>query len=90
MVIGGPLGLAWDALRAALDPWAFVRGRNLPGGPAPEAMQRSLMTLRTALRADRAWLQEEQMRLRSAGEQRERRAAELVALADDANTADLT
>jgi argininosuccinate lyase len=82
--IGRPLGLTDAALRAALDPRAFVRRRSLPGGPAPEAMRGSLAALRSALQTDHAWLTEEQTRLLEADLERERRAAQLIALAADA------
>jgi argininosuccinate lyase len=90
VVIGRPLGLTEEALRAALDPWTFVRRRNLPGGPAPEAMHRSLATLRTTLQSDRAWLTEEQTRLIEADMERERWAVRLIAKAADAIGQDLT
>jgi len=84
VVIGRPIGLAAESLHAALDPWTFVRRRNLPGGPAPEAMARSLATLGSALASDRAWLAAEQSRLAAADAERERRVAMLVALAGEA------
>lgn len=80
-VIGRPLAIAADALRAALDPWAFVRRRNHPGGPAPEAMARSLDAFAGILAADRDWLAAERAGLAHAETERERQATLLVALA---------
>lgn len=39
---GREIALTDDDLREALDPWAFIVARNIPGGPAPEAMARAL------------------------------------------------
>jgi argininosuccinate lyase len=89
-VVGRPLGLRDEALRAALDPWSFVRRRDLPGGPAPAAMERSLEAQRNALQDDRVWLAEERARLLEANLERERSAARLMAQAADASGRDLT
>jgi argininosuccinate lyase len=89
-VIGRSLNLTADALRAALDPWTFVRRRNLPGGPAPEAMQRSLAAHQSALDADRAWLAGERTRLREADLERKRWATHLISQAAVALGQDLT
>jgi len=46
-VIGRPLGLSDDLISRALDPVRFVEIRALPGGPAPEEMERMLGERRT-------------------------------------------
>jgi hypothetical protein len=38
-VLGRPVSLAEDTLRAALDPWHAVQVRGLLGGPSPGAMR---------------------------------------------------
>ncbi len=82
-VVGRPLGLTADSLRAALDPWTFVRRRNLPGGPAPEAMAHSLAIIDATLSSDRAWLAAERSRLADADAEREQCVAALVALSEE-------
>ena len=78
-VIGQPIAISPEALRDALDPWTFVRRRSLPGGPAPDAMARSLATLADTLAIDRAWLDSEELRLQDAAAEREAQAAQLEA-----------
>ncbi len=53
---GPPLGEA--ALRAALDPVAFVRRRSGLGGPAPEVMQQQVAAARRRLQEDAEALDE--------------------------------
>lgn len=58
-------------VREALDPTAFVRAHDLPGGPAPE-------TVRQAIQAARERLEEESHRTREARETLERANADLT------------
>ena len=81
VVTGQPLAIAPGALRAALDPWTFVRRRAHPGGPAPDAMARSLAALADVLVDDRAWFDAEHARLREATIAREAQVASLIDLA---------
>jgi len=69
-----------ETLRAALDPRAFIRARAIPGGPAPEAMRRSLDVLGGQLDADHAWLDAARERITAAAAERERRASALVSI----------
>ena len=76
--IGRAIGIAPERLRAALDPWGFVRRRAIPGGPAPETMRASLRALAERLATDRVWLATERDRLAAADAERRRRAAALA------------
>jgi argininosuccinate lyase len=80
--IGRPVQLSADHLRAALDPWAFVEQRVVPGGPAPSAVQRHLGQLQQRLEADTAWRQGRQDQIAAAEGERNRRAAALSAAED--------
>ncbi|PFP25630.1 argininosuccinate lyase [Bacillus sp. AFS073361] len=42
-VVGFPLNLSDEIIRTAMDPEHFVKIRSLPGGPAPEEMQRAIV-----------------------------------------------
>jgi argininosuccinate lyase len=53
---GREVALTDDDLRQALDPWAFVAARSIPGGPAPEAMARALADEAAAQADDATWL----------------------------------
>ena len=75
--IGRPIRLAEDDLRAALDPWAFVEKRTIPGGPAPAAMQAHLAQLHDRLASDATWRDARQAQIESA---RATRQHELTAL----------
>jgi argininosuccinate lyase len=72
-VLGKSVALAPEDLRAALDPWAFVERRTIPGGPAPSAMQSHLTEMRERLAADAAWRQSRQSQIESARIDRRRR-----------------
>ncbi|MDB4444633.1 argininosuccinate lyase [bacterium] len=50
---GSPIGLGEESLQKALDPLAFVKGRTLYGGPAPEESQRRIAELSRNLEGDR-------------------------------------
>lgn len=76
-VLGRPISLAAGDLRAALDPWAFVERRTIPGGPAPSAMEAHLAQLREHLAADRGWRQMRQAQIDVAREERRRQLAAL-------------
>jgi argininosuccinate lyase len=52
-VAGRELDLDDEAVRAALDPAAFVEAHDVPGGPAPAALEPSLERARAALDAHR-------------------------------------
>jgi argininosuccinate lyase len=80
-VLGRPIVLSADDLRAALDPWAFVERRTIPGGPAPAAVKAHLADLRERLAADVAWRRARQAQIDAAHAERQRRLAALAALA---------
>jgi argininosuccinate lyase len=77
-VTGRPLDLAAETVRTALDPWSFVRVRTVPGGPAPETMDRALAEATGRLDADRAWLAETRARLAAAASERASRVERLI------------
>jgi argininosuccinate lyase len=77
-VLGHPIGIDETTLHAALDPWSFVRARSIPGGPAPEAMRRSLATIEDRLAGDQAWLAQERDRLAAGERDRAARAAAVI------------
>ena len=56
--LGRPLGLDPALVRRSLDPTASVAARTLPGGPAPEAVARSVEAAQARLEANRAALAE--------------------------------
>jgi argininosuccinate lyase len=75
--VNGAEWLPADALREALDPWAFVRSHALPGGPAPAAMRSHLDLMRGQLAADVAWRKARLEQIERARAERHERAARL-------------
>jgi argininosuccinate lyase len=69
--MGKPVGLSQAALQKALDPVAFVNGRTLYGGPAPEECRRRLPEYRAQLHRDQALVGEKEVRLKQAAEKQE-------------------
>ncbi len=57
-VIQRPLQSRREDLMGALDPERFVRIRNVPGGPAPEAVGAELERTRREMAGMQAWLEE--------------------------------
>ncbi|MFN8636556.1 MAG: argininosuccinate lyase [Chloroflexota bacterium] len=53
--LGGTVRLTAEQLQAALDPWAFVRARTIPGGPAPETVRAHVEQMRETLAQDGIW-----------------------------------
>ena len=47
--LGGTVKLTAEQLAAALDPWAFVRSRTIPGGPAPETVRAHVAQMQATL-----------------------------------------
>jgi argininosuccinate lyase len=80
-VTGRPLAIDAGTLRAALDPWAFVRARTVTGGPAPDTVGRALDGEAARLRSDRAWLATARERLVAAERERGQRAERFIGLA---------
>jgi argininosuccinate lyase len=78
-VAGRPLAVDAEVVRAALDPWRFVRARTGPGGPAPETTRRAFSAASRRLSADRGWLAGARERLAGAEMERARRAERLIA-----------
>lgn len=77
--LGRPLGLDADAVRRSLDPVASVAARTLPGGPAPEAVARSVEAAQARLETRRAALAGKRGRLQKAREGLKRDLRELAA-----------
>jgi argininosuccinate lyase len=73
--LGRTVHLDPSDLQAALDPWAFVEQRVIPGGPAPSAMAAHLIELRRRLQQDIAWREARQAQIVTARQERNRRAA---------------
>ena len=48
-IIGREVDVDDETVRASLDPTAFVRAHDVPGGPAPEAMQHAIRGAHTTL-----------------------------------------
>jgi argininosuccinate lyase len=75
---GRQVRLTPEQLRAALDPWAFVRARTVPGGPAPETVRAHVDQMRETLRRDAAWRTRREAQLGQATAERHARAAALT------------
>jgi argininosuccinate lyase len=65
-VLDGSLALAEQEVSAALDPWAFVEARTLPGGPAPAAVETAIATAMERLTDDEAAVSERRHRVTTA------------------------
>jgi argininosuccinate lyase len=78
-VLGRPVHLGTEQLRAALDPWAFVRARTIPGGPAPEIVRAHAAQMRARLAEDVAWRERREAQIDEARAERQSRAAALSA-----------
>jgi argininosuccinate lyase len=77
--LGRPLGLSAEHVGRSLDPAASIAARTLPGGPAPEAVARSVEAAQARLEARRAALAEKRSRLQKARETLKRNLRELAA-----------
>ena len=55
--LGREVVLSDEAFERALDPWAFVNARDLPGGAAPSATAAVLDAQERAIGEDHAWLE---------------------------------
>jgi argininosuccinate lyase len=77
--LGRPLKLDPELVRRSLDPAASVARRTLPGGPAPEAVARSVEAAQARLETRRAALAEKRSRLQTARETLKRDLRELAA-----------
>lgn len=75
--LGRAIALSESDLRAALDPWSFVETHDVPGGPAPRAMQQHLKAMHARLDADTAWRSAREEQIARSREERARRAAAL-------------
>ncbi|TNC10056.1 argininosuccinate lyase [Methylobacterium terricola] len=76
---GRALGLTDDAVRRSLDPGFSVAARTLPGGPAPEAVARSVETAQARLEARRAALVARRTGLQATRDALKRAVRELAA-----------
>jgi argininosuccinate lyase len=77
--LGRPLGLDPEIVRRSLDPVASVAARTLPGGPAPEAVARSVELAQARLEENRAALAAKRGRLQIVRETLKRDLRELAA-----------
>lgn len=78
-VLGDPLVISDEFVHAAMDPWAFVNARTLPGGPAPDTTRKALGDARERLAADREALDADRYRLEEADQRRQARIDYLTA-----------
>jgi argininosuccinate lyase len=76
--LGRPVGLAPDALRAALDPWQAVELRTMLGGPAPSAVRPLLEDATSQIQADADDLASIEARLEAADALLERAVDEIL------------
>jgi argininosuccinate lyase len=60
-LLGRALASPREALLNALDPNHFIAIRNIPGGPAPEAVGVALATAEASLVQNRVWLEEKSL-----------------------------
>ena len=65
-------------VKRALDPWAMVRDRTIPGGPAPEATRDAASRSRALLERDRSAASARRERLKAAIAARRERADALI------------
>jgi argininosuccinate lyase len=75
--LGREISLTQEQLRAALDPWAFVRARTIPGGPAPEAVRAHAAQMRATLARDVSWREGREAQIAAAVNERMARAEAL-------------
>ena len=71
--LGASIGLTDTFVEAALDPWAFVEARTIPGGPAPVAVEAAIAAARERLATDEASIDERRYRVVHAAADRGRR-----------------
>jgi argininosuccinate lyase len=76
--LGATIQLSPAQLAAALDPWAFVRARTIPGGPAPETVRAHATQMRETLARDHAWRVARESQIGQAAQERQTRAAALT------------
>ncbi|BCB21173.1 argininosuccinate lyase [Bosea sp. ANAM02] len=77
--LGRPLKLDAERVRRSLDPSESVAGRSLPGGPAPDAVARSVAAAQGRLETNRALLAERRGRLQATRDALKRDLADLAA-----------
>ncbi len=77
-VLGTPLSVTDAFVHDALDPWAFVNARTLPGGPAPETTRKALADALERLQADRDTLAADWASIQAADERRRTRIRSLL------------
>ena len=82
---GRRVTLSREALAAALDPAAFVAGRNIEGGPGPRAVEALLRSARSALVASRAATSAARTRIAEARTRRDEAAADAAGAASRGN-----
>lgn len=77
-VLESPLDVTAECVAEALDPWAFVNVRTIPGGPAPETTRRAARQSRALLEMDDDTLQADVHHLADADTLRRQRIDALV------------
>ena len=65
-VLGESVGVTAGFVKAALDPWAFVEARTIPGGPAPATVEAAIARARDRHAADEAAISERRHRVMQA------------------------
>jgi argininosuccinate lyase len=78
--LGRPLQTSREDLLQALDPVHFVKIRNIPGGPAEEAVRPALEEAEAHLSEVEVWIEERSARLAAYPERIRRACRELLAL----------
>jgi argininosuccinate lyase len=77
--LGRPLGLDAEAVHLSLDPATSVAARTLPGGPAPDAVARSVEAAQLRLEENRSTLAGKRARLQASREKLKRDMRDLAA-----------
>ncbi|HEV2073898.1 MAG TPA: argininosuccinate lyase [Thermomicrobiales bacterium] len=78
-VLGRSLDVTQEFVANALDPWAFVNARTIPGGSAPETTRQALESARLHLDEDRGVLEADNAAVNHASAERQRRIDALMA-----------
>lgn len=77
-VLGDPLDISQEFVQKALDPWEFVKVRDLPGGCAPSATTAAVAKCRTQLEEDAHFVDTVEATIDQAHNIRAKRIAELM------------
>ncbi|MEF8881811.1 MAG: argininosuccinate lyase [Halapricum sp.] len=81
-VVGESLDIDDKFVRSALDPTGFVEAHDVPGGPSPKQVRRSLQNQRASLDEHRVAVNDLGRKLDSADQERQERIADIRAASD--------